>query len=206
MKKGLFIAFEGIDGAGKSTHVTLLKQKLESEGYKVYVTCEPTRDRIGSIIRDIFTGKMKADHKVVAGLFVADRLHHLLEEKHGIVARINEGYTVITDRYYFSSYAYQGAHMDIDWVIEANKFSAKILRPDLNLFIDVPPEESMKRISENRDGAELYENLENLELVRSKYMEAFDKLKNQEEIIMIEGIESKEVIAENIWKAVKKIL
>jgi dTMP kinase len=96
--------------------------------------------------------------------------------------------------------------MDIDWVIEANKFSAEILRPDLNLFIDVPPTESMRRISENRDGAELYENLENLELVRSKYMEAFEKLKSEEKIVSINGVQTKEVIAEAIWNAVTPLL
>ncbi|HAL81034.1 MAG TPA: dTMP kinase, partial [Mucilaginibacter sp.] len=114
MKKNLFIALEGIDGSGKSTQVKLLTEKLEQAGHKVYTTCEPTDSPIGKIIRDIFTHKMEADHRTIAGLFVADRLDHLLNKTNGIIKKLEEGYTVITDRYYFSSYAYQSTHMDLD--------------------------------------------------------------------------------------------
>ncbi|MCK5371539.1 MAG: hypothetical protein KAQ62_23415, partial [Cyclobacteriaceae bacterium] len=73
MKKNLFIAFEGIDGCGKSTQVKLLSGNLEKAGHKVYSTFEPTGSPIGSVIRDIFNHKIEADHRVIAGLFVADR-------------------------------------------------------------------------------------------------------------------------------------
>ncbi|MCW3107893.1 MAG: Thymidylate kinase, partial [Segetibacter sp.] len=160
MKKNLFIALEGIDGSGKSTQLKILSEKLISIGHKVYTTFEPTDSFIGSIIRDILKGLQKVDHRTIAGLFVADRLHHLLDEKNGIIKKLQEGYTVITDRYYFSSYAYHGTHMDMDWVINANAMSAKILRPDINVFIDVSPVICMQRISENRSMMDLYETLE----------------------------------------------
>ena len=85
MKKNLFIAFEGIDGSGKSTQLKLLKQKFEQAGSKVYTTAEPTESPIGKIIRDIFSHKMEADHRTIAGLFVADRLDHLLNKTNGIL-------------------------------------------------------------------------------------------------------------------------
>ena len=69
MKKNLFIALEGIDGSGKSTQVKLLREKLEQAGLKVYTTAEPTESPIGKIIRNIFTHKMEADHRTIAGLF-----------------------------------------------------------------------------------------------------------------------------------------
>ena len=72
MKKNLFIAFEGIDGSGKSIQVKLLADSLEKAGHKVYSTFEPTDSRIRSIIKDIFRHKMEAEHRVIAGLFVAD--------------------------------------------------------------------------------------------------------------------------------------
>lgn len=187
MNKNLFIALEGIDGSGKSTQVKLLADKLTGQGYKVYTTFEPTDMPIGSMIRSILKGSMKADHRTIAGLFVADRLDHLLNEENGILRKLEEGYTVISDRYCFSSYAYQGTHMDIDWVINANAMSASILRPHINIFIDVDPEESMQRINNNRETIELYETLENLKNVRSKFFEAFEKLKDRENIIIVDG-------------------
>ena len=70
-RKNLFIAFEGIDGSGKSTQVKLLSEKLQATGHKVHATFEPTDSQIGKMIRTIFSGKMEADHKVIAALFAA---------------------------------------------------------------------------------------------------------------------------------------
>ena len=200
MRDNLFIALEGIDGSGKSTQVKLLAEKLEGAGHKVYATFEPTDGMIGSMLRNILKGSIKADHRTIAGLFLADRLDHLLNETTGLVKKLADGYTVITDRYYFSSYAYHGTHMDMDWVIAANKMCAQILRPDLNIFIDVPPEVSMQRISANRKSTELFETLENLENVRAKYLEAFEKLKSEENVFITDGNRSFEAIADDIWK------
>lgn len=198
--RNLFIAFEGIDGSGKSTQAKKLTEQLKAAGHKVYATFEPTDSPIGSLIRNIMKGRIKADHKTIAGLFVTDRLDHLLNETNGLVQKMKEGYTVITDRYYFSSYAYHGTHMDMDWVINANAMSAEILKPDLNIFIDVPPELSMQRLENNRSSIELYETLENLKMVRLKYLEAFDKLKASEHIFITDGSHSVDAIAQDIWK------
>jgi dTMP kinase len=206
MKKNIFIAFEGIDGSGKSTQVKILTEKLLAEGHKVYATFEPTDSPIGSIIRNVMKGRIQADHKTIAGLFVADRLDHILNEVNGILKKMGEGYTVITDRYCFSSYAYQGTHMDLDWVIAANSMSAEIIRPDINIFIDMPPEDSMKRLNSNRSTIELYETLENLKAVRTKYMEAFDKLKDQENIFITDGNRDTQSIANDIAETVLAIL
>ena len=206
MKQNLFIALEGIDGSGKSTQAKLLAEKLKAEGYKVYATFEPTDGMVGSLLRSILKGSIKADERIIAGLFLADRLDHLLNEKNSLVKKMKEGYTVITDRYYFSSYAYHGTHMDMDWVIECNKMCAQILRPDVNIFIDVPPETSMQRISANRHGTELYETLENLGNVRAKYLEAFEKLKNEEHILVVDGNHPVSTLAESIWSQVQHFI
>jgi dTMP kinase len=204
MHKNLFIALEGIDGCGKSTQVKLLAEKLTIAGHKVYSTFEPTDGPIGSMIRDIFNHKMESDHRIIAGLFVADRLDHLLNKTNGILKKLEEGFTVITDRYYFSSYAYHGAHMSLDWVIEANAMSASLLRPDLNVYIDISPETSMKRLSMGRTSMELFETIENLTLVRSKYAEVFKKLKSKEKIFITNGDRSPELVAADIWKEISK--
>lgn len=205
MKKNLFIAFEGIDGSGKSTQVKLLAHRLEKAGHRVYSTCEPTSSPIGTIIRDVFTHRMEADHRVIAGLFIADRLDHLLNKTNGILKKLEEGYTVITDRYYFSSYAYQGVHMPIEWVIEANSLSAGLLRPDVNIYIDISPDISMQRLHKGRSSMELYETGENLKNVRDKYFQAFEQLKRAEHIFITDGNRLPEEIAADVWNEVSQV-
>jgi dTMP kinase len=203
MKDRLFIVLEGIDGSGKSTQLEILNNRLKAEGLKVYKTCEPTDGPIGKMIRDIFNHRLEADHRTIAGLFVADRLDHLLNKTNGLLKMLDEDYVVISDRYYFSSYAYQSPFMPMDWVISANSMSAELLRADATIFIDVPPETCMQRLNKNRSTTELYETLENLKTVRAKYFEAFERLKSKENIIVIDGNRSPELIADDIWKQLK---
>ncbi len=204
IQKPLFIALEGIDGSGKSTQTKLLAEKLTQLGHKVYTTFEPTDNYIGKIIREIFNKKKEASHEVIAALFVADRLHHLQNSENGILKKLSEGYTVITDRYYFSSYAYHGAHTEMNWVIEGNKKAAELLKPDVNIYIDVSPKESMKRLRQNRVNLEIFETLENQQKVQQKYFEAFELLKNNEKIEHVKGEQSSEDIAKAIFEIVAK--
>ena len=205
MARNLFIALEGIDGSGKSTQAKLLAEKLTAAGHKVYTTFEPTDGMIGTVLRSILKGAIKADHRTIAGLFLADRLDHLLNEETGLVKKMQDGYTVITDRYYFSSYAYHGTHMDMDWVIAANSICAQALKPDINIFIDVAPETSMQRINTNRTSTELFENLDSLINIKAKYTEAFEKLKSEEKIFITDGNRSPESIAADIFDSVSSL-
>jgi dTMP kinase len=145
---------------------------------------------------------MEADERVIAALFAADRLDHLLNKTNGIIKKMEEGYTVITDRYYFSSYAYHSVHMPMEWVIETNSLSADLLRPDISIYIDMDPELSMKRLNSGRSTIELYETLDNLTLVRKKYMEAFELLKAREHVFITDGNQPVEAIAAAIWKEI----
>lgn len=203
VKKGKFIAFEGIDGSGKSTQIRLLANKLKEIGVYCYTTMEPTDSPIGSLIHQIMTGRIKTDNKVIAGLFVADRLDHLLNDVNGVLPKIMEGTTVITDRYYFSSYAYHSVDMPMDWVIQANAQSKELLQPTITVFIDVNPDNAVERIAKNRFHQELFEKKSRLIKVREKYLEAFEKLKDEENIVIIDGNRSQEEIAEEIWDKVK---
>lgn len=204
VKRGAFIAFEGIDGSGKSTQIQLLSNRLREKGVYCYTTMEPTDSPIGSLIHQIMTGRIKTDNKVIAGLFVADRLDHLLNDVNGILAKIQEGTTVITDRYYFSSYAYHSVDMPMEWVIQANAQSKEILQPTVTIFIDVNPDTAIERIAKNRFHQELFEKKSRLVKVREKYLEAFEKLKAEENIIIIDGNRSQNEIADEVWQAVEK--
>ena len=197
--KGKFIAFEGIDGSGKSTQIRILAERLKMQGDTCYTTMEPTDSPIGSLIHQIMTGRIKTDNKVIAALFVADRLDHLLNDVDGIVSKVNEGITVLTDRYYFSSYAYQSVDMPMDWIIQANEQSSQILRPSVNIFIDTDPDIAMERIARNRFHRELFEKKARLIEVREKYLEAFEKQKDVERVMVVDGNRSEREIAEDIW-------
>jgi dTMP kinase len=205
-KKALFIAFEGIDGSGKSTQVELLANYLNAKGLKVEVTAEPTKGPIGKIIRDIFNHKIEADERVIAGLFVADRLDHILNKSNGILKILEDGISVITDRYYLSSYAYHSVHMPMDWVIASNSMSADLLKPDITFYIDMSVEVSLQRLHQNRASIELYETEENLKNVSKKYDEAIEKIKSSQNIIRIDGNQSVEQISLIIQSEINKYL
>ena len=203
--KNLFIAFEGIDGSGKSTQVKLLAEKLTEKGHQVYTTHEPTSGPVGKMIRDIFNHRMEGDQRTIAALFVADRLEHLLNKTDGILKRLAEGYTVITDRYYFSSYAYHSVHVDMDWVIAMNREATKLLRPDLNVYIDISPEVSMQRIQKGRESVEMYETLENQKQVYAMYEKAFELEKDHEMIFRVNGDQDAVKISEEIWEGIERL-
>lgn len=199
---GKFIAFEGIDGSGKSTQINRLIKKLTEMNVACCGTKEPTDAPVGALIRQLLTGRMTADNKVIASLFIADRTDHLLNETDGIMQKINSGITVITDRYYFSSYAYHGVDVDMDWVIDGNKINSDILRPSVTVFLDVPVKKALERIEKNRFHKELFEKEERLTKVREKYFEAFDKLKDMENVAVIDADADEETVFGRIWEAV----
>ena len=206
MKKGIFIAFEGIDGSGKSTQIQLLMKKIEEKSIRCYQTCEPSAGPIGSLTRQILTGRIKTDNRVIAAMFAADRLDHLLNPIDGIVSKIEEGIHVISDRYYFSSYAYHSVDVTMDWVIKTNEESAKVLRPDLTVFIDISAKEAMDRITKNRFHTELFEKESRLSKVRENYLKAFELMKEEEKVLIVDGTKTPQEIGNIIWQAVEPML
>lgn len=205
-KHGRFIVFEGIDGSGKSTQIKKTGTWLENHGHKVYLTFEPTDGPVGTLIRKMLTGEVETDQRTIASLFAADRTDHLLNEKDGVCSKIDQGQVVLCDRYYFSSYAYHAQHMDMDWVIHANLPNAQLLRPDLTVFIDVEPELCFERIKNNRSGFEMYEKLDIMKKVRANYFTAFEKLKGEENIVVVDGNQSIEDVEHNIQNEILRII
>lgn len=198
-RKGKFIAFEGIDGSGKSTQIALLAEKMRKCGKQVAATCEPSEGEIGKLLRRVLSSQVKTNDEAIAALFLADRMDHIRREDDGLLAMLDRGITVLCDRYYFSSYAYHSVTMDMDWVIAANELAAARLRPDVTLFFDISAEESYARITADRDTVELFEKKERLEATREKYFEAFKRQKQKEKIIIIDASRSIEAVAEEVW-------
>lgn len=190
MTRGKFIAFEGTDGSGKSTQMKLLGSYLESRGVEVYLTHEPTRSPFGELLRDCMSGRIDTNERTIAALFAADRLDHILRAQDGIRAKLEQGVTVLCDRYYFSSFAYNGGFVPLEWVIELNRPAMELMRPDMVVLLDLPAEDGMKRVS-RRNERERYENLERQQLIREKYFEVFERFKNEENILIVKSEEDK---------------
>lgn len=202
MEKGKLIVLEGIDGSGKSSQIGPLVKRLEGLGVPCRETREPTGGPVGSLIRQIFTGRVSADNRVIAALYAADRIDHLVNEVDGLCAAIDRGITVVSDRYYFSSYAYHSVDVDMDWVIGANSLSADLLRPTLTVFLDVPVETALERIRKNRFVEEIFDREERLRRTRELYFAAFDRLKDVEQVAVVDGSGTREQVAERIWTVV----
>ncbi|MFA5869008.1 MAG: dTMP kinase [Candidatus Bathyarchaeia archaeon] len=140
--RGWFIVFEGVDGSGKSTQIELLSMKLRDKGVDHVLEREPSDGSIGRFIRHYAeAGDRYLSPESEALLFTADRFEHSKR----IEQILEQGTTVVCDRYYHSTLAYQGAAgVDVVWLRELQKFA---LKPDLVLLLDVDPERSLLRVS-----------------------------------------------------------
>lgn len=158
--KPLFIVLEGIDGTGKTTACLRIKEFLESKGYRVKVTAEPSDGKIGEYVRR--TDGLAPE--VEALLFVADRGVHT----EWIRNSMDDGFYIVCDRYYLSTLAYQSAAgMDLEWLKQLN--SKVILEPDVTIVLDADPGLSLTRVGE-RGETTRFEKLEYQRKVRKVFL------------------------------------
>ena len=194
MRRGLLISIEGIDASGKTTQAKLLAEELISLGLDVLLSTEPTDGPIGALIKKLLRGEKRPPPVVEAVLFALDRFWHV---ERIVRPAIGEGKIVVLDRYYHSSLAYQGsAGLDMGWLKTINSFAP---RPDLAIYIDVRPEEALKRIGKPRT---VLEHASIQEAVRRAYL----SLVSAGELVMVNGERSIEAVAEDILATVKKAL
>ncbi len=185
-KKGAFIVIEGLDGSGKTTQTKLLVAKLRRHYNAVYTT-EPSKGKIGKFIRShVLYGDRRFPTAVEALLFAADRLEHIQNE---VLPAIAEGQVVISDRYFYSSLAYQGsAGLSLDWIKTINQ---NALKPDLAIFIDVEPEAVETRLKRRKS---VMENMETQRKVRQIYQYFIEK----GELVKVDGNQPKALVAAEI--------
>ena len=204
-KRGRFIVFEGIDGAGKTTQIELLAKRLREQGRAVYCTAEPTETVSGGLLRDALSGVSRRTVCEMAAMFVFDRINHNVNPVNGIQKMLGEGFDVICDRYYYSSLAYQGSGTDPEWVGNMNLGCPEIMRPDVCIFLDLTPEQSMARINRGRATQEIYENEEKLTQVRNQFYRVFDQLRERDNIQIVDAYRSVEEIHNDIVKLTDQI-
>ena len=187
---GIFVCLEGLDGCGKTTQAKLLVRRLKTK-YEAVYTAEPSRGQIGKFIKKRYLHASTRGSTVVeALLFAADRVEHLKNE---VAPALEKGKIVVSDRYVFSSLAYQGAAgIDLKWIENVNKH---VFRPDLALFIDVDPKTVVGRLKQKKSVMENLETQLKVQQVYSKYVETGA-------LVRIDGNKSKREVAKAIWQAV----
>ncbi|MEM3673709.1 MAG: dTMP kinase [Candidatus Bathyarchaeia archaeon] len=187
---GFFICLEGLDGCGKTTQAKLLVKNLRKKYNAVY-TAEPSRGKIGTFIKKYCLQRKKRVSSVVeALLFAADRFEHV---ENTIRPALKMGKIVVSDRYVYSSLAYQGAtELSLEWIKKINEYA---IRPDLAIFIDVEPRTVVKRLKQKRS---VMEDLETQRKVREVYM----KFVENGELVMVNGNKSIKEVANEILEVV----
>jgi len=207
MSKGRFIVFEGIDGAGKSTQVALLTKKLNELGCDVYLTAEPTELESGKALRRALSGEDKKSECEMAAMFVLDRIAHNTDPENGIIALTEQGKTVISDRYYYSTLAYQGHTTNYQWVKDMNLLCPEIKHPDICIYLDLLPEQSLERIKARNEKTEIYENLQKLTSVRNTFLSVINDLKaGGEKIFIINADRTPDEIGNEIFDIIRENL
>lgn len=176
MKKGIFITAEGPEGAGKTTVIGMLSQKLEEEGYRILLTREPGGIEIAEQIRRVILDRKNTqmDARTEALLYAAARRQHLVEK---VIPALEKGYIVLCDRFIDSSLAYQGyaRGLGVEEVFSINRFAIEDMMPKLTLYFDIEPEVGLERINKHKNREVNRLDLEDLEF-HQKVREGYAKL------------------------------
>ncbi|MFW5694303.1 MAG: dTMP kinase [Alkalispirochaeta sp.] len=196
-----FIVFEGLDGAGTTTQAHELVRFLTAGGTPAEFTCEPTEFVTGSTIRRLLMGPEFAQPWTLALLFAADRHEHLERPEVGIRARCRAGVTVVSDRYLFSSVAYQGAFVESAAVERLNH---GFPLPEHLIFIDTPQDEASRRLA-GRDSRDVLEQDDVQVRVAARYRAVVEAFAEQSvmNVHTIDGTQSRDHVFDDILRALR---
>ncbi|MBR4424646.1 MAG: dTMP kinase, partial [Oscillospiraceae bacterium] len=187
--------------------LALLARRLRAAGRRVHVTAEPTNSALGGLIRDSLSGNHPRGPEELAALFLADRIAHNADPIRGFGRLLDAGEDVLCDRYDYSSFAYQGAETDLDWVLEMHLRCPAIRRPDLCVFLDLEPAAAVARIWQGRDNLEVFENEAKLAAARARYFHVFELLRARGERICVVDADATEAeVHRRVCAAVEPLL
>lgn len=205
---GTFITFEGPEGAGKTTIIHMVQQKLIQEGYTIVLTREPGGIRIAEQIREIILNpsNTEMDARTEALLYAAARRQHLVEK---VIPELNKGNIVLCDRFIDSSLAYQGnaRGIGVEDIFAINQFAIEQTMPQATLYFDIEPEVGLERINNGRKDEINRLDLESLDFhykVRDGYLSLLSEF--PERIRRIDANQSVEKVYEEAYKQIKLIL
>ncbi len=197
-----FVVFEGIDGAGTSTQIKKLVERGNSSAAGRFVaTAEPTTGETGRFLRRMLGGEFSVDEKTNAYLFAADRCEHIFG-KGGVKELCDSGKIVVSDRYFFSSMAYQS--------VSCGEELPKLLNspfplPEYLFYFVINPEISLGRVNARGEHKEIYETIEKQKKIAAQYEKVISEYEKSAgetgmKIIRINAADTIENISEEIWK------
>jgi dTMP kinase len=199
------IVLEGLDGAGTTTQSRRLFEHLRGHGIPTRLTREPSDGPIGRLLREMLIGQHALPTGAISQstfglLFAADRLDHLQRE---VEPQLSAGVTVVSDRWYHSSMAYQGTDADRSWIAQLN---ARARRPDLTIFLQVRPEIAAQRRMAAGRGRELFDDLQMQQAVDAGYRATIAELTAfGERIEVLDGELSPDMVFQQILQQSAKI-
>lgn len=203
LNNGKFITFEGIDGCGKSTQARLLLEHMNNSGVETILVREPGGTNISESIREILlhsnsSGQM-GDR--TESLLMTSSRAQLTQEV--IIPNMDQGKFVIADRYSDSTLAYQGGgrNLDIEWLIELNNYATFTLLPDITFFVDIRPEEALRRLDNDKDRIE-GEGIEFQTRVRKTYHELAERFNDR--YVILDGYGEKGDIHRMVLNEMKR--
>jgi dTMP kinase len=179
-----YIAIEGVDGAGTTTHSRLLQERLSQLGYCVHIIEEPSKGPVGAVIRHALSqGPFRQD--LMTLLFAADRLYQWYNH----VEKIEKDCVLVADRSFISSLVYQSLDLfpgsvDVDWIYTVNKH---IPKPDLVIYLDVEPEVAFARLVKRGKLRDIPEELANLRALAARYRTVLKMLSGLTTIVLVKG-------------------
>jgi dTMP kinase len=194
-----FIVFEGLDGAGTTTQMKLLAETCDRQERSCHATFEPTSNPIGRLVRSVLQKQVVTTPLALAMLYAADREDHLNNPVTGIVGKLEAGQLVISDRYLYSSLAYQSVECGFERIQQLNQFPA----PRFIFYIDTPVEECMRRIESRGSELELFERRDFLLTVRSNYERIFSELPGGVRFVRLDGTLARETIARQVAEVLR---
>ena len=169
-----FIVFEGIDGSGTTTQMNRLAERLKRLNIPVRCDAEPTGSAAGRRLRTLLKTGNAGDplfNTAMGALFSLDRALHVYGEN-GIISAASGGVKLLCDRYFFSTAAYQGVSGGVDEILELNE---TFPLPEYLFFLDVDPNEALRRIDGRSGGREIYETTAFLERARALYRSTLER-------------------------------
>lgn len=197
-----FWVLEGPDGSGTTTQLNKIADFLSESGKKVFRTAEPTSSEVGLFLREILSGKIQVPPSTAAYLFAADRNNHLYG-KNGILEHLSMGDIVLSDRYLFSSLAYQSMNVPYSTVKLLNSLFPL---PEIVIYVDLPAETCMERINSRGEQKEIFERLEIQQKVKEGYERTLKEYESHCKIIRTDGSKSINEVSADVLSSLREVL
>ncbi len=202
---GRLVVLEGIDGSGTTTQIARLAERLRGVSVPVRVTREPSDGPVGTLVRQVLTGRVVVPGGLAPGwatmalLFAADRMDHVESEIEPFIAT---GGVVLSDRYDASSLAYQsvssgGSKDAVEWIRSLNRY---VRRPELTIVLDVPPDLASERRLQRGEAAQLYDQSE-VQRALAEFYRDLSRHMPANRIVVVDGSGPVGDVQDRVWKA-----